>query len=280
MTIGETSAEPVFVLAHFTVATASFAERVQAAAAAGYDGIGLNFIGYLEARDAGVGDDEMSALLDAHGQRILEVEALRGWSAQGVARQRSDRLAELAFHLADRFGVPYLQAIGPYEGTIEHAAAEFGVLCDRAAQHGMVVGLEFLPSISNITDVTTARRIVEAAGRPNGGVCIDAWHFIRGGAPWDALAALPPGIVRCVQLDDGALVPDDDDYLRDCMTNRQIPGDGEFELVRLIRALDEIGCTAPFSIEVINAEMQSRPAVEIAALALAASRGVVGAARA
>lgn len=274
-----TPEETPFILAHHTIPNAGFEERVRAGALAGYDGIGLNFVGYRQCRESGLTDDEMAAVLNAYDQRILEVEALRGWSASGEARARSDHLVEVAFHLADRFGVPYLQAIGPYEGTLDRAAAEFGLLCDRAADHAMVVGLEFLPWITNIGDLTTARRIVEAAGRSNGGVCIDAWHFIRGDIDWDALAEVPPELVRCVQIDDGTLVPEDPDYLRDCLTNRRIPGQGEFDLERLIRVLDGAGCAAPISVEVISRQLEGLSAIEVAASTLRATRDVLAAAR-
>lgn len=271
--------DPVLILAHHTIPKAGFEERVRAAALAGYDGIGLNFTGYRQCRDSGLSDDEMAAVLADHDQRILEIEALRGWSASGEARRRSDRLADLAFDLAERFGVPYLQAIGPYEGTLDHAAAEFAALCDRAADHQMVVGLEFLPRISNIADLATARQIVEAAARANGGVCVDAWHFIRGTADWDALADVPPDLVRSVQIDDGTLVPEDPDYLRDTLTNRRVPGQGEFQLERLIRILDGAGCTAPISVEVINRRLEELPAADVATLTLRATRELLAAAR-
>lgn len=267
------------ILAHHTVLHAGFEDRVRAAAAAGYDGIGVNFVGYRAWRDEGLTDDDMDRILAEHGQRILEVEALRGWSADGPDRERSERLVDLAFHLADRFGVPYLQAIGPYSGTVDHAAAEFAALCDRAAEHKMVVGLEFFPQISNIPDVSTARRIVETAARPNCGMCIDAWHFTRGNADWEALAELPPELVACVQIDDGSLVPENPDYLEDCLTNRRIPGSGEFELERLIRTLDAVGCNAPISVEVISRELDAMPAVEVAMLTMKATRDLLTTAR-
>lgn len=270
---------PSFVLAHHTIPGVGFEERVRAAATAGYDGIGLNFVGYRQYRDDGLSDDDMADVLASHGQRVLEIEALRGWSAQGEAKARSDRLLDLAGHLADRFDVPYLQAIGPYEGTLDQAAASFAALCDRAAEHGMMVGLEFIPHITNIADLATARQIAEGAARPNGGVCVDAWHFHRGRADWDALAAMPANLLLCIQIDDGTLVPEDPDYLSDTLSNRRAPGHGEFELERLIQVLDQVGCTAPVSVEVMNRDMQAMSAAAVATLTLQATRETLAKAR-
>lgn len=55
----------------------------------------------------------------------------------------------------------------------------FGGICDRAAQHGLLVSLEFLPwcPIANLA----ALEIVQAADRPSGGVMFDTWHHFRAG---------------------------------------------------------------------------------------------------
>ena len=106
--------------------------------------------------------------------------------------------------MADEFGSRYLQAIGPYEGTsIDQAASGFAGLCDRAAAHDLLVGIEFLP-FTNIQTAAAAWPIVDAAGRPNGGLCIDIWHHKRG-ANDDALliAADPPERVFAIQMSDG-----------------------------------------------------------------------------
>lgn len=266
------------ILSHHTMRHAPFDERVAAAAAAGYDGIGINIRAYRELRAAGRSDDELLDILGQHGQQIAEVEALSGWSAAGDQRDRSEAAADVAFHLADVFGVFYLQSVGPYEGSIGDAAKAFAALCDRAADHGLVVGLEFLP-FTNVPDITTALRVVEGADRDNGGICVDSWHFTRGDDDWEALAAMPGDRVLDIQINDGPLVAEHPDYLEDCITNRRLPGEGEFDLVRFIRTLDEAGTTAPVSVEIISAALDELPAAEVAQRSADATRRVLAAAR-
>ncbi|MGE3620487.1 MAG: sugar phosphate isomerase/epimerase family protein, partial [Acidimicrobiia bacterium] len=211
----------MLICCHHTLRDVTFEERVAAAASAGYDAIGINLGAYRQLADEGRTDEELAEVLAAHGQRVHEIEALRNWSHDGEAKERSDALRELAFHIADTFGATYLQAVGPYEGDLAHAAASFAELCDRAADHGMVVGLEFLPSISNIPDVATGRALVEAAGRPNGGLCVDSWHFTRGNPDWDALGDLPGELVKGIQINDGTIEPEAPDYQHDGIANRR-----------------------------------------------------------
>ena len=130
----------------------------------------------------------------------------------------------------------YLQAIGPYEGTVAEAAEAFGALCDRAAAHGLLVGIEWLP-YTNIATAADAQAIVEAAGRPNGGYCADIWHHRRGADDESLIRALPGDRVFAVQMNDGPRQPQLDDYKQDCLANRVPPGEGEFDCVGFVRLL-------------------------------------------
>ncbi|MCZ7528208.1 MAG: sugar phosphate isomerase/epimerase [Acidimicrobiia bacterium] len=278
--IGETGLGPAhLVLCHHSLLGVDFEDRVAAASAAGFDAVGLNLREYRRLRDEGRTDDELRRTLERHGQWLYEMEALGGWSSSGEERERSRRAEEDFFHMADAFGARYLQAVGPHEGSLDDAAEAFGALCDRAGEHGLVVGLEFLP-FTNIPDVTTALRIVEGADRPNGGICADSWHFTRGTPDWEALERVPGDRVAGVQIDDGPLEPEDDDYLRDCLENRRPPGQGDFDLERFVSILDRIGSTAPIAVEVISVQLQERPAAETARILAESTRALLGAVRA
>ena len=128
-------------------------------------------------------------------------------------------------------------------------------MCDRAADHGLLVGLEWVPSMTNIGDAPTALRIVTDADRDNGGFCVDSWHFTRSTNDLDHLRQLPGDKVIATQWNDGTVVPQHPDYLQDCLTNRVPPGDGEFALVEIARILDSIGSTAPVGVEVCSADL-------------------------
>ena len=48
----------------------------------------------------------------------------------------------------------------------------------------------------------------------------------------------------------------------DTMTRRRLPGDGTFDLVGLVRALDSIGVDVPYSVEILSTEHQALPVDE------------------
>jgi sugar phosphate isomerase/epimerase len=176
--------------------------------------------------------------------------------------------------MAELFGSRYLQVIGPFSGTVDDAAESYAGLCDRVAEVGLVAGIEFLP-FTNIPDAAAALDIVERADRPNAGVCVDAWHFFRGGADWGMLDALPPGRVAAVQINDGTSIPEDPDYLADCLRNRRVPGDGEFDLPGFLRRLDKRPADVPLSIEVISGRLDQLAPSEAVRRMVEATRAVL-----
>jgi sugar phosphate isomerase/epimerase len=268
------------VLSHFTVRNASFRERVAAAARHGFDAIGLYLGQYVALREAGHSDAELRAVLAEHGQRIHEYEALRGWGQSGAAYEEYQRRIGIIEQMADAFGTPsHVQVVGPYDGSLAEGAAAFGRMCDRLAERGIRAAVEYLPSMTNIPDAASAWRLVETAGRDNGGLCVDSWHHARSGESLEALAAIPADRVFGVQFDDGPAAQIDPDYRVDCMTYRQVPGEGSFDLEGFVRTLDGMGVTAAYAVEVISSELDRLPADEVARRVAAGSRAVLARAR-
>lgn len=263
------------VLSHFTLGRHHpIEDRVTAAAAAGFAGIGL-YVGDLERlATEGVDQGALAGLLDEHGLCLADIEVLRGW-----AGGRDDPWEPVAWALADRFGCRYVQAIGPYAGTVADAARAFGALCDRAADHGLVVGLEPLP-FTNIRTVADALAIVEEAGRPNGGLCVDIWHVVRAGTPFEVLRTIPGELVMAVQMSDGPRRQELDDYVDDCLRRRVPPGRGAMDAVGFVAALLAAGSAAPWSLEVCSDGVWGQPAGPHLQACADGMRAVLAAARA
>jgi sugar phosphate isomerase/epimerase len=272
MAAGRTARElawPDLVWSHFSRPRfGAFDERVAAAAAAGFAGIGLYAHEYARLRDEEHRSPvDIAAVLDRHDIVLADVEVARGWWAtEGPEREAAAQLEALAFEMADHFGVRYLQAIGPYDCGFDQAVEGFARLCDEAADHGLLVGIEWLP-FTNIATAADAQAIVRAAGRPNGGYCADIWHHVRGANDLGMIRALEPERIFAVQMNDGTLRPAEPDYKTDCLLHRVPPGDGEFDCVGFVRLLHEMGVTAPISMEVANAALWDGPAEHAARVA-------------
>lgn len=273
---------PDLIWSHFSRARFDpFDARVAAAAAAGCAGIGLFAHDYRRIReDEGRTVQDLRVVLERHDVVLAEVETVRGWWTQeGQMRDECALTESLAYELADELGVRYLQAIGSYEGTIEEAIDGFGQLCDRAAPHGLKVGIEWLP-FTNIATAADAQRIVEGANRDNGGYCADIWHHERGARDMDLIRALPADKIFAIQMNDGTLQPVLDDYRDDCLAYRVPPGSGEFDCVGFMRTLHEMGVTAPISLEVCSTELWAAPVEHAAKVSADGMRAVLAAATA
>ncbi len=269
------------ILSHFSLGRSRpFEERVQAAAGAGFAAMGL-FIGeYQRLRAEGARDADLRSVLDHYGMPLVEIEALRGWSATGADRAAYLQTERSVFAMSDALGPGHhVQVIGPYTGTLDDAAEAFAGVCDRAAEHGLAAAIEFLPEMSNIPDAATAMQIVTRAGRANGGICLDCWHHFRGANDDDMLRAIPAERIFTVQFNDGPRQRVDPDYYTDCTRYRDVPGEGEFDLTGFLGLLDELGVRLPLSVEVISTDLLQRPAAEVAGRLAGATRAVVASAR-
>ncbi len=248
------------IMSHFSLlGLENFERRVAAAADAGFRGIGLFLGDYQLLQDEGHDDAWIEHVLERHDLCLAEIEVLMEWCP---LTGRGRHLLELACHLSERFGVRHVHAIGPYSGTTNAAAKAFAVLCDAAAATGLQVALEHLP-FTNVTTLAKALAIVEAANRPNGGLCLDSWHHFRGQREWDVLARLPLERIKSIQINDGPEQPVDPDYYRDTVAHRLTPGTGSFDLLRFLATIRERGYQGPVSVEVLSEDLRELPAERV-----------------
>ncbi len=266
------SAFDPLVLSVMTAPDAGFEARVEAAAAAGYRGIGLRPGDRRRAHDAGHSDADLRAMLAAHALEVVEIDVLVGWGADDVAVAKAQGHEPRIYELVDALGGRHLTVTGDLEGPDDLVVERFAGLCDRAAEHGLSVALEFLPW-TEVPDAGRAWSIVEAAGRANGGVLIDAWHHFRGADDESLLRAVPADRILAVQFDDGRL---SDGPPTEAETfERALPGEGEFDLVRFLRLLADHGVVAPLCVEVISTEMRTAPTAEAARRSAETTRDVL-----
>ncbi|ODU07401.1 MAG: hypothetical protein ABS81_01190 [Pseudonocardia sp. SCN 72-86] len=244
---------------------------------------------YRGLREAGWTDDQLVAVLDEHDVTIDEVEVIFGFSAPPGPADVPERpgltyadpdVEAAAFRMADVFGARRVQAVdrlGEMRADDE-AIDAFGALCDRAAAHELGVALEFVP-YSSISDLDSAVAVVEGAGRSNGGLCIDSWHFFRGGHSLDALAGVDPTRIVMIQINDGPMKPEDDNRMADAVHHRRCPGEGEFDLDGFVGTLARLGVEAPISVEIYSDVLDRLPSAVAARAAAASTCGLLDRAR-
>ena len=184
-----------------------------------------------------------------------------------------------ALRMCEAIGVASLSVIATASSDVPvpELAGHFGRVCDRAADFGARVHLEFMP-FTVVRNLRIAWDLVRRAGRPNGGLVFDTWHFFRGEPEFEVLAGVPGDRIFCVQLDDAPATPAPRGSLREETSRRLLPGDGALDLGAAIRALHRIGALRWVGPEVISPELAALPVADAAALAMDRTRAIVAAA--
>jgi sugar phosphate isomerase/epimerase len=257
------------------VARIPFADRVEAAGAAGFAGIGIQPADDARSKANGLTDDAMADVLARNGVVLAEIDGAPWWPPDRDSSIVSAQ--DEVLRLGERFGVRLLNAAMPtIDGdgpTDADLAAGLARLADRAASVGMLVGFEFLPWTS-VRDVVHADAIVSLASHPNLGVTVDVWHHSVSGAGTEALAAVPERDIVSVQVTDGVRDPSLSP-LTETMVGRRLPGQGELPVADVLRTLHAIGVRTPYSVEIVSLPHRHLALGEWAALAGASVRQAV-----
>jgi sugar phosphate isomerase/epimerase len=257
-----------------TLRRADFPTRVHAAGQAGFAGIGLRLSDYRQARDAGLSDRDMVSLLDSRGLQLVELEGVWDWvSSNQSAATKAGSEEAIIRHMAEAFGCRHVNISLFFPHDLADIVDAYGTFCDRAAQAGLLVGLEFIP-YSEIPTLREAKKIVDMVARVNGGLTLDAWHYFRCGATTAELLALSVSDIVAVQLNDvlHAAAPD---LKQEGRHHRQAPGDGAGDLAGFIGAMKELRVEAPVEVEVFSDDLDSMEPAVVARTVLDKTRRVL-----
>jgi sugar phosphate isomerase/epimerase len=272
------------VLAAGTVQVTPFLDRLAPARAAGFDAVSMFASDYEALTAASIGGADLRRRVADAGLAITEVEIVGNWlpgarrkpgiPAWLVAlldRMTPERVIAIAAAVGAR-GITLGEMFG-IEVDVDRAAEAFAMVCARAADHGLTVALEFIPT-GGIADLDQAAAIVERAGAGNGGLLVDAWHFFRSGSRLDRLAALPGHAIKSIQLCDAPATAEPD--LDHAMVHdRLLPGEGALDLPGLLAALAYTGTDAPIAIEVFSDALATLQIDEIARRCAAAAQDLL-----
>lgn len=215
-------------------------QTVDAAAAAGFDHVGLwiDVASWTTATTRAV-----RAALRASGLGLLDAEVL--WIRPGLANPDHLRAIDIAAELGAR-NVLVVSSDPDYGATL----AKYVQLCGHAAPAGIKVALEF-GAFTEIGTLEAAVAVLRDARQPNQALLVDALHLHRsGGRPAD-LAWVPTEWFSYAQLCDaplhGPAVSERAAIREEAVDLRLCPGQGELPLGGLLAALP---AALPLSVEV------------------------------
>lgn len=239
-------------IAHFSCIDVPPVDFVRLAGNIGYSAVGLRlhpaFPGALfyTLRSGSPEMRSLKAALQAADVNVYDIEFVV------IDPTFSPRTLLPMLESAGELGARRLSVCGddPDEGRLVENLSD---LADIAGDFGIGVDLEIMPW-RHIGSLVAAAPAVEATGKSNVGVLIDALHLSRSGGRPAALREIPQALIRSVQLCDApAWRPKDKDALvAEARGGRLLPGAGSLPLQGLLSATPE---HATFSVEVPNRGM-------------------------
>jgi sugar phosphate isomerase/epimerase len=251
-------------------------ERIEAAAAAGFQGMGLLHQDVATAeREYGMAG--IRSMLEDNGLIHLELELLTNWWTDGPLRRESDRVRRELLSAAEALGARHIK-IGPDISDIhwnhDRWVTEFAALAAEAQDAGTKVGLEFLPW-SNVKTIHDGLRLVQDADHQAGGLVIDVWHTERAHTPPADLAAVPLRYIIGVEISDADSVVVGT-LFEDTRDRRRLCGQGSFDLEGFITALRSVGWAGPWGVEILADDYRQLPVREAVARAYSTTATVLG----
>ena len=231
-----------------------FQYRVEAAANAGYKGLGFVHADLMDTAER-IGFKEMKNILDSNGITKVEFEFLGGWYEKGKLRDQSDKMRKEMLAAADILN-PINIKVGPTlhiderDNNIPLMVEEFAKLAQDAADHGTNIALEIMP-FSNIRKLETGLAVAQGANHPNGGLLLDIWHMNRGNIAYSEIAKVPVQFIKSIEMNDADRYPVSPLW-QDTIHRRKLPGEGVLDQKGFIDAIKKTGYKGHWGVEVLS----------------------------
>jgi len=236
-----------------------FKDRVQAAARAGFSGIGIwhtDLEHILQYRTL----KEMKRILDDNGIKYVELEFITDWFHDGARKAESDSRKNRLLEASEALNAKHIKVGDFYNETcpMTRIVEAFEALCKDAERYGATIGFEIMgcAMIDNIRDALT---MVKTVGAKNGGLIIDIYQVANLGMTYEEISSIPLEYLVSVELNDGTL-PGSPEY---DPANRRFCGEGEYDIKGFINCVKNMGYTNPWGVEVISEKLAVLPLKEL-----------------
>jgi sugar phosphate isomerase/epimerase len=248
---------------------------IKAAAAAGFDGVGLwadTLKAYREAH--GCLCDVVAALSD-NGLKAEEICYTAGymWPDDDAARAAALADAREKAEIAAAVGAPCVIACasGAASGCLDAAGADLRQVAEIGAEFGVAMALEYIGVFPFVKDLKTGLDIVRRANHPQAKLLIDIFHSFRGGTSVEDFVLPQGNEVALVHIND---VPAGDIFQM-ADSDRVMPGDGVLPLKQALASLGANGYDGALSVEVFSQYWWAQPIEETAKAAYRALSSVL-----
>ena len=229
-----------------------FSNKLKAIAAAGFDGIEIFEQDFI-AHDGS--PSEVGKQVRDLGLEIMLFQPFRDF--EGLPEPDRSRVFERArrkFKVMQELGTDLMlicSSVHPNSlGGIDRAALDLSELGNVAREHGVRIGYEALAWGKHVNDHRDAWEIVRRANHKNVGLILDSFHTLGRNLTTDSIRSIPGDKIFFVQLADAPLI--DMDLLYWSRHFRNMPGEGDLDVVDFMRAISATGYDGPLSLEIFN----------------------------
>lgn len=233
------------------------AEKLEAIAAAGFDGIEI-FENDLLSFDGTPTD--VGKRIRELGLTIIALQPFRDFEGMPEPqRARTFDRAERKFDVMAELGCDTLLVcsnVSPLSlGGIDRAAADFHELGERAAKRGFRVGFEALAWGRHINDYRDAWEVVRRADHKAIGLVLDTFHTFARKTDLKPMRSIPGDKITLVQVADAPWL--DMDVLSWSRHFRNFPGQGDLPVVDFMEAVQATNYAGPLSLEIFNDQFRA-----------------------
>jgi 4-hydroxyphenylpyruvate dioxygenase len=226
----------------------TLAEKLEAAAEAGFDGVELFEPDLIASPMRPVQIRERLAELE------LTLDLYQPFRDFEAVPEPDFARAEAKLTLMEELGAELLLVcsnVSPHAIDDDAlAASQLRELAGRAAARGLRIAYEALAWGRHVNDYEHAWRIVELADHPALGTCLDSFHILSRGSDPAGIEKIPGEKIFFVQLADAPHMAMD--VLQWSRHHRCFPGQGAFDLGALLSHVFAAGYRGPLSLEVFN----------------------------
>lgn len=235
-------------------------EKLEAAAAAGFDGVEIFENDLLH---FGGSPAEVRGIAAGLGLQVFLYQPLRDFEAMPREQfARNLARAERKFDVMGRLGAGMVLVCSNVQEAASddpaRAADDLRRMAEAAARRGLRVGFEALAWGRHTRRWREAWQIVRQADHPALGLVLDSFHTLALGDTLDGLDAVPADKLFFVQLADAPRLSMD--VLSWSRHYRNFPGQGELPVTAFTNAVLRAGYAGPLSLEVFNDGFRAAPA--------------------
>ncbi len=235
----------------------SFDEKLEAIAAAGFDGIEIFEQDFIASDHS---PRDVGRMVRDGGLEITLFQPFRDFEGlPEPERSRAFARAARKFDLMNQLGTDLIlvcSSVHPAAmGGIDRMAADFAELGDLAKAHGVRVGFEALCWGRHVNDHRDAWEVVRRADHPNIGLILDSFHTLGRKIDPETIRSIPGDRIFFVQLADAPAI--DMDLLYWSRHFRNMPGEGDLDVTGFMRAVTATGYSGPLSLEIFNDQFRA-----------------------